>query len=375
MTKPPKQTYQFHPLELSFVGHSNSGKTTLITRVIKVLTQNHTIGYVKHDAHAFSMDVEGKDTYRAWESGAQHVFIADGEHTARIEQGTQNPIRQRTSMLDSDFVIVEGYKKSKMNKIVVIDKEQTILRLVADGTIDNIVAFVGLDEAFGNSLPSECPYFHRDDVDQIAAFVSEQFHLMAAARPLYGLVLAGGYSTRMQQDKGLITYHDVPQADHCHHLLERHCQEVFVSTRSGQWNDSGLEHLPQLHDRFIGIGPMSGILTAMTTHPFATWVVLACDLPFVKTDTIGDLIAARNPYRMATSYLSASDSLPEPLCTIYEPKVLVRLLEGLALGCRCPRKILCELPIKTLTLKDERALDNINSKDDLLSTLLTVREQ
>lgn len=375
MAKPPKQTYLFHPLELSFVGHSNAGKTTLVTKVLQALNHDHAIGYVKHDAHAFTMDREGKDTHRAWESGAHQVFIADSTHSATIARGQQDPIRQRTSMLDCDYVIVEGYKNSMMDKIVVIDKDQTILPFVADGTVDNVVAFVGSTMSPTTQLPIARPYFHRDDIDGVAAFVTEQFRSKTAARPLYGLVLSGGHSTRMQQDKSLLCYHDRPQAEHCYSLLDAHCERVFVSTRPGQWDDATMAHLPQLHDRLVGMGPLSGILTAMTTYPLAAWLVLACDLPFVSADTLSNLITGRNPYKMATSYLSASDSLPEPLCTIYESKAVVPLLQGIALGWRCPRNILCELPISALTLTDRRALNNINTKDECLQTLQVMSER
>lgn len=339
------EVHVFHPFELAFVGHSNVGKTTLITKILQALTPKYRVGYVKHDSHSFTMDHEGKDTYRAWEAGASQVLINDCNHAAMLSRE-----HQTTGMIDCDFVFVEGYKNSSMDKVVMGDETMTL---------DNVVAFVGTKKR-----PSlDRPYFHRDDVEGLVAFLLKHFQSRA---PLYGLVLSGGFSTRMQRDKGLLNYHGKPQADHCYHLLLDHCEKVYVSTRQDQWDDNTLTHLPQLHDRFLNMGPLSGILTAMTTYPHAAWIVLACDLPFVTEAVLSNLVAKRNPFKMATAYLK---TFPEPLCSIYEPKSVIRLLEAVATGCYCPKKVLANIPIQELALPDLRALDNINTKAEYSEVL------
>ena len=61
-----KEAYLFNPFEIAFCGYSETGKTTLITSLLKELSPQHKIGYVKHDAHKFQIDYEGKDTYKAY---------------------------------------------------------------------------------------------------------------------------------------------------------------------------------------------------------------------------------------------------------------------------------------------------------------------
>jgi molybdopterin-guanine dinucleotide biosynthesis protein MobB len=105
-----KQHYAFHPHEIAFCGYSHSGKTTLITRLIQKLSKEYKVGYLKHDVHSFLMDHEGKDTYRARESGAHAVFITDPIHFAQIQSGSIEDAGAQCMFLNSDFLFVEGYK-------------------------------------------------------------------------------------------------------------------------------------------------------------------------------------------------------------------------------------------------------------------------
>jgi molybdopterin-guanine dinucleotide biosynthesis protein A len=175
---------------------------------------------------------------------------------------------------------------------------------------------------------------------------------------LFGLVLAGGRSARMGRDKALLTYGDGrPQAVVAYELLREFCRRVYLSVRTVQ---EALSEWPQLVDRYEEIGPMAGILTALDEHREAAWLVVACDLPFLNRETLRQLLAARDPQRIATAFRSAHDGLPEPLCAIYEPAARARLLEFVAQGLHCPRKALINSPVHLVELADHRALDNVN---------------
>lgn len=139
------------------------------------------------------------------------------------------------------------------------------------------------------------------------------------AAPLFGLVLAGGASTRMRTDKAALDYHGRPQLQWAFDLLARCCTATFVSVRPDQRDDAIRAAYPQIVDRQPGAGPIAGIFAALLAHPKAGWLVLACDLPFVNERTLKHLIAARDPQRVATAYRSSHDGLPEPLCAIWEP--------------------------------------------------------
>jgi molybdopterin-guanine dinucleotide biosynthesis protein A len=186
-----------------------------------------------------------------------------------------------------------------------------------------------------------------------------------SAPPLFGLVLAGGASTRMQRDKAALSYHGKPQLQWAYELLLQHCAAVFVSVRPDQRLDPTRAGLPQIVDRENGIGPIAGISAALTEHPKVAWLVVACDLPFIDDATLRTLIERRDPQRIATAFRSSHDGLPEPLCAIWEPAAREPLAAQTGAGLRCPRKFLINADMQLLDLPNAAALDNVNTTAEL----------
>lgn len=355
--------YLYHPFEISVSGYSNSGKTTLITRLIENLNPEFDIGYIKHDVHKFEIDREGKDTRRAWSSGASRISIPDSRHTAHIHKGAPTQMEIRSAFNGCDFVFLEGLKKTLVNKLVLIDNKKEILDSVSRGDIENVIGFIGQEEAV-EGLPVNTPYFNRDDVPGITDFIRQHLLTSAAKIPLYGLVLTGGDSRRMHRDKALLDYHGRPQAGVIYGLLSEVCKQVYISSKRDQWRGKSLGKLPEIHDVFLGFGPLSGILSAMYAYPQAAWLVVACDLPYVNRGTIETLLKNRNPFKMATCFKSSLSPQPEPLCSVYEPKMRVRLLENLAIGNLSPRDIFINSPVKTVDQTEGENLENVNSEEE-----------
>lgn len=182
--------------------------------------------------------------------------------------------------------------------------------------------------------------------------------------PLFGLVLAGGASSRMRRDKAALAYHDRPQLQWAFDLLAPFCTSTFVSVREEQREEPLRARFPQIADRQPGIGPIAGIAAALSEHPQAAWLVLACDLPFLTSSLLRHLTAHRDPRRSVTAYRSSHDGLPEPLCAIWEPGVREALRDFMSAGRHCPRKFLTGADALLLDLPDARALDNINTTQE-----------
>jgi molybdenum cofactor guanylyltransferase len=187
--------------------------------------------------------------------------------------------------------------------------------------------------------------------------------------PVYGLILAGGASSRMKRDKAALQYQGKSQLDRAFELVSRHVNPVFVSVRANQASDPTRAHRPLIIDSVAGEGPIVGIRSALAMHPDAAWLVLACDLPFLGDAALAHLLAQRDPSASATAYRSAHDGLPEPLCAVWEPKAAAELAAYQAGGGQCPRKFLIRHAAKIIEPRDRQALDNINTPEEYTQAL------
>jgi len=182
---------------------------------------------------------------------------------------------------------------------------------------------------------------------------------------LYGLVLAGGRSTRMGRDKAALAYGDgPPQLERAMALVAPHVQRAYVSVRAEQRADPLRARFPQITDGHANLGPIAGILAAQARHPEAAWLVVACDLPLLDAPTLAHLLRERDPRRAATAYRSSHDGLPEPLCAVWEPRAHPLLTEYVAAGRDCPRKFLINADTLLLDEPNPQALDNVNTPTD-----------
>ncbi|HUN24973.1 MAG TPA: NTP transferase domain-containing protein [Steroidobacteraceae bacterium] len=182
--------------------------------------------------------------------------------------------------------------------------------------------------------------------------------------PLYGLVLAGGRSTRMHRDKAALEYRGVSELERAMALIERYVERAFVSVRRDQLTDPVRARFARIADTHEGLGPIAGLLAAQAEFPHAAWLVVACDLPLLDAATLDELERARRPERQATAFRSTHDGLPEPLCAIYEPASGAALAAYVASGRQCPRKFLLQADVELLEQPNPRALDNINTPEE-----------
>lgn len=184
---------------------------------------------------------------------------------------------------------------------------------------------------------------------------------------LYGVVLAGGRSRRMQRDKAVLAYAGQSQLARAVALLEPLVARAFVSVRADQRSEPQRRRYPLIVDQLPDLGPIGGIHAALRTHPDRAWLVIACDLPFLTAPALQHLIGQRRPAQVATAYRSEYDGEPEPLCAIYEPASLAGIDAWIARGERCPRAFLAQADAQLLEPVAGRALDNINTSDEYLA--------
>lgn len=159
---------------ISIVGKSDSGKTTLIEKLIPELTRRgYRIGTVKHDVHGFEVDREGKDSWRHKQAGAHTVVISSPKKVALIRDVesdlTLGEIRKKL-IQDVDLILSEGYKKDVEPKIEIFRKEKHKELLCTKD--NNLVAIVS-DKEFKVGVP----WFFLDDIKGVADFIEKKYLL------------------------------------------------------------------------------------------------------------------------------------------------------------------------------------------------------
>lgn len=115
------------PAAIAIVGVHNSGKTTLIEKLIPLLkARGLRVGTLKHTCHeGFEIDMAGKDTSRHRLAGSEAVAISSGEKTVLIREfKSQLALDELLGLFGSqDLVLVEGFKKSNLPKVEVFRKD------------------------------------------------------------------------------------------------------------------------------------------------------------------------------------------------------------------------------------------------------------
>ena len=175
-----------------------------------------------------------------------------------------------------------------------------------------------------------------------------------------GLILAGGRSRRMGEDKGLIDYHGRAQVQWLSGLLLEFCTCVRVSIGPRQ---QGLSHYGSMHtvvEPEPGWGPAGGLASAWDVDPDAAWLLVAVDLPLLDRETLRTLTSGRSMAHVATAFRHGDGTL-EPLCTIWEPAARIVLEQRLKRGDASLRRLLEANPVRVLKPPNAEALRSVDT--------------
>jgi len=149
---------------ICIVGWHNSGKTTLIEKLIPVLKEKGIrAGVIKHTHHEIALDKSGKDTDRYASAGAENVVIVSQTQTVMMEQKEALLTEVLARMQDVDVVLVEGYEKDACLPMIEVwrDKAQ---EMRSPTQWRRAVVTEG-------ECPCGLPVFAPDDVEMVADFV------------------------------------------------------------------------------------------------------------------------------------------------------------------------------------------------------------
>jgi molybdopterin-guanine dinucleotide biosynthesis protein A len=283
-------------------------------------------------------------------------------HRDGFELFQQHPINSTTLIHFSGAVINGNHHKASAQVIVVneLKKESLIKR---EDQLTNVVAVV-------HSAEEAIPHHIQKFITANTQVLTESEFLNGFIRNYFStpdlnlLILAGGESKRMGEDKALLKYKNEVQLERLVRLSHQLKLNPFLSVRQNQMSWGELFGIETIEDVLIQAGPVGGIISAMKKRPGEAWLVVACDLPLLDYDHLTSLIQKRNSKKIATCFESPLDGGPEPLATIYEPHAIYALTSWWALGYHCPRKMLFNSNVELIKPNNHSILMNVNTPDE-----------
>jgi len=338
------------PSVIAVCGFKNSGKTTLLEGVIRVLcNQGLAVGAIKHDAHGVQVDHQGKDSDRLFRVGADVSLHGPNETLARRHPSSEAGLAEAVEMLlwRHDVVLVEGHKETQLPKIWVHGPNSP----PAPAGVSDI----GLELAWGSERTTRATAWIMDRVDTAWR-----------ERRINGVVMVGGASRRMGRPKQLVVHRGVTLSERAVEAIHDAVENIVLAG-SGPVPGS-LKNLLRLPDSPGMVGPLAGLLSVMRWAPNETWVVAACDLPSVSSEAVAWLIAQRRPGVWAVMP-RLRDGEVEPLLAVYEPQARPLLEAQAARGQWGPRhlaandRVICPTPPAELSA----AWRNVNTPEEMTS--------
>jgi len=345
---------QMASFEISVLGTKCSIIKELVKEVSVKINARYKVAYAdaSHDKHTSAPLFD------------EFTFHHSGDLKTQVAYA-MNPYRDEILLSGYDLVFINGNHYPGAKQILILDEEKEASILKRIDQLDNIAFLINLNHRskIFDFLKQKYPTIESlksysiHDIDQISAHVTKLIELNTA--PLSGLVLAGGESIRMGKDKGLLDYFGKSQRIYSMEMLEKLNLKSYLSVRKEQ----KLNQDKIIEDKFIGLGPFGAICSGFQHNPNTAWLVLATDLPYADEKLIRQLIKERDPSKVATALKGKNKRFPEPLITIWEPRAYPIMLQFLAQGISCPRKVLINADVKLVEVDDD-FITNVNTPEE-----------
>lgn len=153
-------------LELGIVGARNSGKTTVLEKLVRHLTDaGIRVATVKHTSHSHRFDKPGKDSHRHREAGAELTVVVSQAEVAVFAKPEVLECAGIQSLTDKQFDIwlIEGDRRAERPKVLVTRK----LDELSEPYPNNIIATIGPAR-----VDHVATHFELNDIDGLSSFVT-----------------------------------------------------------------------------------------------------------------------------------------------------------------------------------------------------------
>jgi molybdopterin-guanine dinucleotide biosynthesis protein A len=181
-------------------------------------------------------------------------------------------------------------------------------------------------------------------------------------RQVAGFILAGGASSRMGRDKGLLDFADVPLILHTARLLKPLVAEVTIVGSPDRYTRLGL-HVIADHVQGksgpdgLGCGPLAGIATALAATCSPWNLIVACDLPYLSAKWLDWLLSCALRSR-CEAVVPQTERGIEPLAAVYRRECGAAITAALERGVRKVSDAIKELRVVHVYPREWRSIDS-----------------
>lgn len=174
-----------------------------------------------------------------------------------------------------------------------------------------------------------------------------------------GIILAGGKSSRMGTDKGLMRLNGKPMIQHILDPMAKICQRILIVTGNPMYGMFGFE---LVKDEAPDYGPVMGILSGLKQSKTERNLVLSCDAPFVTFDLLKQLVLKSDEAEVVAAH---SEKGIHPLIAVYNQSTLPIFENAVEEDEHRLRTVLEKLTVHECKILDEDLVRNLNTQSDL----------
>lgn len=177
-----------------------------------------------------------------------------------------------------------------------------------------------------------------------------------------GIILAGGKSSRMGNEKGLIIYKNKPFVEHIIEAMSPLVDNIIIISNNKAYESFGFKCY---EDLIKNTGPLAGIYTGLRYSKTNNNLIVSCDIPLIKTVVLQKLIDQKNDASEVIQLQSQGKNMP--LIALYKKSCEVIFMEELHQNQKKVQKALKKCNVKTVIIDGslEQVTANINTPEDL----------
>lgn len=185
------------------------------------------------------------------------------------------------------------------------------------------------------------------------------------------LILAGGKSSRMGSDKGLVEINGKKMVEHILDVVKTLADEILIVSNNHDYKNFGY---PVVEDEYKECGPLGGLHAGLKNSKSEWNFVIACDLPSLTKDFLSFLVSKVED---ANAIAPVHGSETEPLCAMYHKSALPKIESLLLKKDFKMQNVLSCLDTKFIKVPESRfdasiIFQNINTSKDLINISLTL---